>query len=421
MATGDVTTHPKFRMAGTGMRIHWGTESEICGPPYFVCLSAIEQDSRCFPPMTTATQSVAAPSDPSGARGRHERLYRVDPLQDSRWARLIERHPRASVFHSAAWLRALQKTYRYQPLAYTWSPPGEDLQGAILFCEVDSSLTGRRLVSLPFSDHCEPLLSNKQQCMHILSALEKQFPGPSQRYVEIRPLSPGDLTNPSWHESACYFFHWLDLRPELDSLFRNFHQSCIQRKIRRAQRENLVYREGSNESFLNAFYRLLVLTRKRHHLPPQPRPWFRNLMDSFGDALQIRLAFKDEQAVAGMLTIRHQDTLYYKNGGSDARFHHLGGMHFLFWNAIQDAKSRGLKTLDFGRVDTNQPGLITFKNRWGATSSPLRYYRFAPGRVPIHSFEPAAGLKMRMVKAFCSMAPEFVLPACGRILYRHIG
>ncbi len=371
--------------------------------------------------MTTTIQSVAASAESSRASRKNERLYRIDPLRDSRWAGLVARHPRASVFHSSAWLRALQKTYGYQPVAYTWSSPDEDLQGAILFCEVDSWLTGRRLVSLPFSDHCEPLLSGEQELLQILTALEKQLLSSGWRYIEVRPLNEGDLTSPGWYESANYFFHRLDLRPELDSLFRNFHQSCTQRKIRRAQREGLVYREGSNESFLDAFYRLLVITRKRHHLPPQPRSWFRNLMDSFGDALQIRLAFKGGRAVAGMLTIRHKKTLYYKNGGSDARFHHLGSMHLLFWNSIQDAKKRGLTQLDFGRVDTDQPGLIAFKNRWGATSSPLHYYRFAPGRAPIHAFDPASRLQRRAIKWCCSLSPASLLPSCGSLLYKHIG
>lgn len=356
----------------------------------------------------------------SGVPSPQYELYRFDPLEDSRWNAFVDRHPRASLFHSSAWLRALRATYGYQPVAFTWSAPGERLQGAVLFCEVDSWLTGRRLVSLPFSDHCEPLVSDADS-QTLLSVLERKLPASRWRYIEIRPLNSGDPASARWHTSASYCFHRLDLRPELGKLLRNCHQSSTQRKIRRAEREGLTYREGSNELLLKEFYRLLVITRKRHHIPPQPRKWFRNLMDAFGEDLKIRLALKGDRAVAGMLTIRHKDTLYYKNGGSDARFHNLGGMHLLFWNSIRDAKSDGLTSFDFGRVDADQPGLITFKNRWGAGSSPLHYYRFSSGRVPVHAFDPANKLQRRAINGFCALSPSFLLPVCGSLLYKHIG
>ncbi|MGI0134416.1 MAG: GNAT family N-acetyltransferase, partial [Candidatus Micrarchaeaceae archaeon] len=169
------------------------------------------------------------------------------------------------------------------------------------------------------------------------------------------------------------------------------------------------------------FYRLLVVTRKRHYIPPQPRSWFVSLVQNFGDALKIRLAFKGDRAAAGMLTIRHKDTLFYKYGGSDSQYHKLGAMHLLYLNAIQNAKNQGLAALDFGRSDAGQAGLITFKNRWGAEARPLNYYRFAPSGKAMHVFDPASGIKMHAIKRLCSIAPAFLLPSFGNLLYKHIG
>ena len=87
-------------------------------------------------------------------------VFRINPLVDPRWPHLLERHPCASVFHTAEWLGALRATYGYLPMAYTTSPPDAPLTNGWVFCEIDSWLTGRRLVSLPFSDHCEPLADN---------------------------------------------------------------------------------------------------------------------------------------------------------------------------------------------------------------------------------------------------------------------
>jgi lipid II:glycine glycyltransferase (peptidoglycan interpeptide bridge formation enzyme) len=216
--------------------------------------------------------------------------------------------------------------------------------------------------------------------------------------------------------SACYL-HGLDLRPSLEELFRNFHKDCVQRKIRRAEREGLVYESGNSERLLNAFYRLMVQTRRRHHLPPQPIQWFRNLVACIGDRLQIRVAFKDWNAIASILTIQHKQAVVYKYGCSDTAFQNLGGTPLLFWKTISEAKAAGLTWMDFGRSDSDNTGLIDFKERWGAKPSKLIYVRWGrkdiPGAVPRRS--------SAFVKQLFAMMPGAVLQATGRILYRHAG
>jgi hypothetical protein len=81
-------------------------------------------------------------------------LYTFNPLEDSRWHEFVERQPRSSVFHTTGSLEALRRTYGYTPLEIATSTPDSSLANGWLFCSVDSWLTGRRWVSLPFSDHC---------------------------------------------------------------------------------------------------------------------------------------------------------------------------------------------------------------------------------------------------------------------------
>ena len=84
-------------------------------------------------------------------------VHHFNPLTDNRWGPFLSTHPKASVFHSSAWLTALRRTYRYEPIVFTHCAPAEDLTNAIVFCRVNSWLTGARLASLPFSDHCDIL------------------------------------------------------------------------------------------------------------------------------------------------------------------------------------------------------------------------------------------------------------------------
>src|SRR5579859_4786148 len=349
-------------------------------------------------------------------------IYRIQPLRDERWDGLLEGHPRASVFHSRPWLEALLRTYRYEPIAYTTSRPGEPVRDGLVFCRVESWLTGKRLVSLPFSDHCEPLVVQREKLEFFVQKLQEESQAEQWRYIEIRTLESLGTGSPSRHASAKYTLHRLDLRPDLETLFRCFHKNSIQRKIKRAKREGLRCQSGTSEYILDAFYRLLTITRRHHGVPPQPRIWFQNLIECFGPALQIYVAFAGRRPVAGMLTLRHKNTLVYKYGGSDARFNNLGSMHCLYWESIERAKALGLETLDLGRSDTNQNGLITFKNRWGAAQSKLTYLRFSHSENPAHMFEASGtNWKTWAAKTMFSHLPICVLPNVGSLLYKHIG
>ena len=203
----------------------------------------------------------------------------------------------------------------------------------------------------------------------------------------------------------------------MDETLRGFHKHCIQRKLRRAEREGLTYEAGQSESLVLQFYRLLILTRKRLRLPPQPVAWFRNLIVCLGEKSKIHLAAKDGRPVASIVTLRHKGTLVYKYGASDKSASRLGGMQLLLWRAIQEAKCDGFEELDLGRSDWDQAGLIAFKDHWGASRSVLNYWRYPA----LSSQSIVAGFGMRVAGHMFGLAPDGLASAAGRFLYRHLG
>jgi len=344
-------------------------------------------------------------------------VHTFNPLQDSRWAEFVRSHPAASVFHTPDWIEALRRTYGYEPVVYTTSPPAAKLTNGILLCRITSWLTGRRMVSLPFADHCEPLVMCPSDRKELLTGLQSAAELENWKYIELRPRTSDVWGDATLEKSGSFHCHVLDLRPTLEELIQGAHKSAIQRKIRRAERESLRYERGSSEALLKKFYDLLLPTRRRHGLAPQPIQWFRSLIVCLGDRLTIRVASKDDRPIASILTLRHRDTLVYKYGCSDARFHKHGAMPFLLWKTIQEAKAVGVQQLDLGRSDSNQAGLITFKERLGAASSMLTYVRYSPG----HHSSTTAGYRRRVAKEVLTRMPDRLLVAAGRLLYPHIG
>ncbi len=345
-------------------------------------------------------------------------VYTLNPLHDSRWVDFVERHPRASIFHTPGWLEALHRTYGYEPIAYTTCSPAIPLTNGIVFCRIRSWLTGRRMVSLPFADHCEPLVDSPEERNEIFSFLRLALEREKLKYIEIRPLSSDLQGQPAVQESSTSCFHILDLCPTLEDLFCKLQKDSIQRKIRRAEREALFYEEGRSETLLKKFYSLFVLTRRRHNVPPQPIAWFRNLVTCLGDRIRIHIASKAGRPIASIVTMRYGNAMVYKYGGSDATFHNLGAMPFLFWNAIQDAKVDGAQKFDFGRSDYDNAGLITFKDRWGSQRTELTYWQLPSQSV---SSRGQWKRKLKFAGPIFSRMPDLLLVASGRILYRHIG
>jgi hypothetical protein len=345
-------------------------------------------------------------------------IHEIDPLQDPRWPEFLGRHPDASIFHTRGWLEALYRTYRYRSSVFTTSGPGDrDLANGLVFCRVQSWLTGLRLVSLPFSDHCEPLAANPEDLRRLLAEIKGRAVAEGCKYVELRPTSALSGIQSDWRTSQGFYLHRLDLRPGVSMVFRDFHPDCIRRKIRRAAGEGIEITEGSDINSLSRFYKLVLQTRRRHGLPPQPMVWFHNLVNCLGESVRIRLAWKGGIPIAGILTLQQGKSVYYKYGASIACFHNLGPMPYLFWRAIQDAIGAGLEQLDLGRSDCNNAGLVTFKDRWGSARSVLHYLRS-----PIERTQSAHGRPWvrRLAGVACRFMPDRCLTALGALAYSHI-
>ena len=340
-------------------------------------------------------------------------LHELDPLVDHRWTDLVQRSKCATIFHSAEWLAALCHTYGYQAVAFTDARPGEPLRNAWVFCRINSWITGRRLVSLPFSDHCDPLLETTDSMAAMLTALKLQV-GPHADYIEVRPRASVCLDG--FDAVAGFHTHSIDLTRSLEEIYAGFHHNHVQRTIRKAERLGVRIEIGRTVGLLEEFYSLHAMTRRRHGVPVQPLRWFRNLVKYFGDALTVYLSRHDGVAASAILTVRHGTTLVFKYGGSNVALNRFGGSAPLFWSAIQEAKAAGLCEFDLGRSDLDNPGLTAFKDHLGAHRTTLNYYRYPtqPPRALAH-WTRTAGERLY------PLVPTRIQARIGSNFYGHFG
>src|ERR1044072_1020015 len=117
-----------------------------------------------------------------------------DPHRDGIWDSRLHSCPGGSFFHSSPWARVLELTYGFKP-AYGLVER-EDTTAALLpSMEVQSWLTGRRGITLPFTDECAVVCDQPGISGQMFRQMLRIGSRRSWKYYEVRGRGnlPGDL------------------------------------------------------------------------------------------------------------------------------------------------------------------------------------------------------------------------------------
>ena len=344
------------------------------------------------------------------------RVIVTDTVDRDQWDEFVEQHPFGSIYHHSAWQDVIKKTYGYQPLYHLLLDESSNLQAAISSAFVKSRLTGNRIISYPFSDTCDPLVRNSEDLNTLVDALEYTRSEINARSVELRFARASTFIAP-WNGGVEYYDHKLSIDRDPEALFRSLHKTCIQRAIKKAEKQDLEIITGETEKDLKAFYRLQLITRKKHGIPIQPFRFFRNLWNALHPSakLTLLLARYREKVIAGIIVLSFKDTSYYKFGASDHTFHDLRANQLLLWKAIRSAQHRHNRTFLLGRSNSTDQGLIKYKTRWDTQRIPLLYFRIPTSRLPKRNYNT-----LRPLKKIISYMPKFLIRAAGELFYSHL-
>jgi CelD/BcsL family acetyltransferase involved in cellulose biosynthesis len=340
----------------------------------------------------------------------------VDPLGDPRWKDLVDRAPGGSIFHHPSWLRLLHATYRYEMDTCCLVRRDGALAAGLPFALVSSRLTGRRLVALPFSDLCPPLLAPDAgpRAPAALAAALSDLAGRRGMRLEVRGSGGALEEAPS---GARFHHHVLALERDVEAVQRRFAKSQVLRGVRRAVREGLVAEVRTDGGALADFYRLHVATRRRLGVPTQPRRFILGLERLFGEGLGfVLLVRREERPLAAAVFLAYRGVLTYKYGASDSRFLGLRPNNLLFMEAIRWGCAHGFRALDFGRTHWGQESLRAFKLAWGPEERVLRYHLMGPAP-PVRARERGE----RVLGSLIRRGPPVLGRAIGEVLYRHAG
>ena len=343
-------------------------------------------------------------------------LQRVDPLSDPKWTDLTDRFS-ASLFHSRPWMDVLGRTYDMPVTANILMDDANEPLAGMHFCEI-TDIRGDRIVSLPFSDYCDPLVTSVDE-WNVLSEPLIASGNP----VNIRCLrNDVPLGDAQFVQSKQARWHGVDLSGSIEDQWARIDPSA-RRAIRKAERSGLTVRLAQGEADLRSFFTLHLGIRKyKYRLLAQPYRFFQNIQHIFSDYGQfaLMLAEVNGEVVGSVMYLGWGSTLYYKFSASSARHLEYRPTDLLIWEGIKFAVSRGYAHLDLGLSDWDQEGLVRYKRKFATEEGTITFLHHAP--------EWPAGRGVReipgLLNSFTDLltdptVPDSITERAGNAIYRY--
>jgi CelD/BcsL family acetyltransferase involved in cellulose biosynthesis len=331
---------------------------------------------------------------------------------DPRWLRLVMAHPDATAFHLPAWSSAVATTYGYQGLVVVMATHDGRVLGGLPVVACRRPLGGRRLVSLPFTDHCAPLVT-PGAAADFAEALSEWRRADGAAALEVRDqLSP----KADARLQVIGTRHLLALEADAESVFRRFDRSRIQKRIRTATAAGVETVISRSRADLAVFYRLHCSTRRRLGVPVQPLRFFENVWEKLVEPGLgfIVLARFGDRPIGAALFLAANRRLIYKYSASDSAQWNLRPNLMILWAAIAWGCANSYTMLDMGRTDAGNESLRVFKAGWGSEEVPLVYTQFGAASDGL-----GHGSVARVLAHVIRRSPTLVCRALGETLYRY--
>ena len=313
------------------------------------------------------------------------RTVPVDPEAEPRYDAYVAGHPRATLYQRSAWARILRDSYRFVPRYLALTDDGGEFHGVLPMVYKKGLVSSARIRSLPVFQWGGPLADTRDQEVMLVRAAREMAAGSesllailsTEDYSAQLPDFVSDVLPPRWV---------VRIDGDLDERRAGWRKTSnnLFRSLKKADKAGLAFREGTSERDLSRFYRLYLLTMRKHRsLPRRLRELerTRDLLEQ-GEWRLFVVESGGEIAAGGVFHV-FGGTVELIYNGSEERLLDLRPNHALYWNVVQWAAARGEDTFDLGRARPETP-LGRFKAQW---ADPLPNYRYTwrPGDGPSRS------------------------------------
>jgi lipid II:glycine glycyltransferase (peptidoglycan interpeptide bridge formation enzyme) len=283
------------------------------------------------------------------------RLHIAQDIEDSAWDAFLARTPGGHHVQTSLWAQ-VKASLGWQPVRLTVTREGTTVAGAQILLRRLPLMGAVGYVSKgPLLTVEDPLLvelviKKLQQLArdHRILFLVVQPPDNDRAITQELPWHG---FRPSSRKVAPTATIVIDLAQDLDDILAQMHKKT-RYGIRRAQRDGITVREGSEED-LDTVYELMLAAAERNQYAAYPRQYFNEIWHLFHPPGYIRMFLAEYQGetVSAHLVFPFGDTLLSKMGYWSGRHGKLKPNELLEWEVIQWAKAQGYRYYDFEGIN----------------------------------------------------------------------
>ena len=343
-------------------------------------------------------------------------LRAVDLLDQGERTRLdayVRAHPLGTPFHLSAWSKAVSEGSGQVSHTLVAEQADGTLVGMVPLTEIRSMLFGKALVSNGFAVG-GGILADSDEAVRALGdaawALAEKLACPT---LDLRS---GVAQGSEWIVDDRTYLGFV--RPLAASDEEEL--AAIPRKqraeVRKALENDLEVVTGSGAPAAREHYAVYAESVRNLGTPVFPARLFRAVLREFGEDADILTVRHRGRAVASVLNLYMNGTVFPYWGGGTSAARTLRANDRLYFALMAHARGKGCARFDFGRSKAGT-GAAAFKKNWGFQPVPLMYVtRAARGGAPreINPLNPRYRLKVEAWKKLPLWAANLFGPLISR-------
>lgn len=302
-----------------------------------------------------------------------------DAIERARIGAFVHDHPEGTPFHLPGWSAGVARGCGQRAHYLVAERGNGTIAGVLPLVELHSPLFGRALVSAGFGVGGGILAERDDTVAQLAAAAWEMAERLSCATVELRG---GAHPGPEWHvDSDTYLGFARDLAADDEAELK-----AIPRKqraeVRRSFDMELDIASGCHLTDAATHYAVYAESVRNLGTPVFPAGLFREVLREFGNSADILIVRYRGAAVASVLSLYWNGTVFPYWGGGTAAARALRANDAMYFALMRHARTRGCTRFDFGRSKAGT-GAAAFKKNWGFEGRPLTYFaRTADGAAP---------------------------------------
>ncbi|MCE7887352.1 MAG: FemAB family PEP-CTERM system-associated protein [Alphaproteobacteria bacterium PRO2] len=333
-------------------------------------------------------------------------IFELDNGHEEAWDDFVGNDPNGTFFHLTGWRNVMKNTFGFKTF-YLMEKVGGSVTGILPLAMVRRPLFGPALISSPLCVHGGGLGSSAG----LEEAAVKKAEALGVKYLELRGR-PQHAKNMA--ASSTFFNFQRTLSNDHDENLK-----AIPRKQRAEVRKGIAADlETKTDQNFDLFYKIYATSVRNLGTPVFPKKYLENLIDIFGDAVEIMTVSHQGRPLTSVFSFKYKDRMipYYGGGLPAARDH--SAYPYMYWKLMERSVDNGFRIFDFGR-SMRDSGAFAFKRNFGFEPEPLPYHYHLVKAASVPDVNPDNPRNKFLISAW----KKLPLPAAnilGPVLYKAI-